>query len=86
MPNAPTANLPNPSGHITRHTCMRLEIRGEGKDKSIYPIYRCSETAAERVFGYLPSSTPKRHLRKLYPGVELVAAHSAVADNGGKVA
>ena len=70
-----TAKLLNAKGQVTKHTCVRLEKRGRGPNRSIYPIYRCAETGSTRVFGCLRCSTPKRHLHELYPGIKLVIAN-----------
>ena len=75
MPGRLTATLANARSQVTKHVCVRLEKRGRGPNRSIYPIYRCTETGTTRVFGCLPCSTPKRHLCELYPGIKLVIAN-----------
>ena len=67
-----TAKLMNARGRVTKHTCVRLEKRGRGHKRSIYPIYRCVETGSERDYGYLRGSTPLRHRHELFPGIKLV--------------
>ena len=71
-----TAQLMNARGRVTKHSCVRLEKRGRGPERSIYPIYRCSENGSDRDYGYLPGSSPKRTLRKLFPGIKLVIVDS----------
>lgn len=71
MPRA-RAQLVNGHGQVTRHDCVRLEIRGHGPKRGIYAVYRCSCTGEERDYGYLSSRSRARDLRRSYPGVRLI--------------
>lgn len=69
-----TAQLMNAHERVTLHQCIRLEMRSTPGDKGIYPIYRCTETRAERVFGCLRACTGDQWLKLMFPDVELVHA------------
>lgn len=69
-----TAKLVNAHGRVTLHQCIRLEMRGEGQLKGIYPIYRCTETREERVYGCLRGGTNTFWLDRLFPDIELIRA------------
>ena len=79
MSSAPTAKLINTHGKCTRHTCVRLEIiRVEREDgllaghlPGIYPIYQCTETETERIFGCLQLDLEPWELDDLFPGIVL---------------
>ena len=71
MPKAPTAKILNAKACVTLHVCVRLEKRGVGRARSIYPVYRCTETGAERDYGYLRAGTSCRQLGALFPGIPL---------------
>ena len=75
MPKAPTAKLLNAKGRVTLHACVRLAKRGRGRERSIYPIYRCTETGAERPYGCLPSRTSCQQLQQFFPGIPLSIEH-----------
>lgn len=71
-----TAKLFNAHGRVTLHTCVRLEMRriprhdgpGAGSLPGIYPIFQCSETGSERIFGCLSLALGASQLGRLYPG------------------
>ena len=86
-----SAQLLNANGRVTTHNCVRLEIRRlrrpdrwVGYMSGIYPIYRCTETDSERIFGCMPLGTARCRLKALYPGIPLVYTDSPErqADSG----
>ena len=82
-----TAKLVNAHGRVTLHQCIRLEMRGEGQNKGIYPIYRCTETGIDRVFGCLRAVTNTYWLDQLFPDIELIRAEpEPEAQTGGMAA
>ena len=87
MSQIPTAKLLNDQDRVTLHQCVRLEMRrlprngtGPGCRPGIYPIYQCSETASERIFGCLRLDLGERELARFFPGVSL--CRSDEPDNG----
>ncbi len=64
--------LINSSGHVTLHKPVRLELRGRRKDRGIYVVYRCTETAVERDFGCLQPKAGRKVIAEQYPSLELV--------------
>lgn len=73
-----TAKLLNEYGRVTLHECVRLEIRNKrrrntlaGRMAGVYPIYQCTETHAERIYGCL---TPGSEWQSLFPGVSVEEA------------
>ena len=80
MSEAPTAMLTNRRSHVTLHFCVRLVVhetalkRGPivGRKRGIYPIYRCQETGATRIFGCLDLRTKDSVLAHLFPDVPMV--------------
>ena len=83
MSREPTARLLNAHGRVTLHQCVRLEVRGTGYAKSIYPVYRCTATGTERDYGCLRAGTSTAQLGKLFPDVELVYAEHIEAGQAG---
>ena len=72
MPKRKTAKLLNVRGQVTEHVCIRMEKRGTGRRRGIFPIYKCTVTGEERSFGYLACSEARMgELREWYPGAPL---------------
>ena len=82
MPRLITAQLLNHRGRVTLHVCNRLEKRGHGRQRAIYPIFICAETGEERSFGFLCATTGVRVLAQLYPHIPLVIPDPA--EDGGE--
>lgn len=62
-----TAWLPNSNGQVTLHECVRLVDR----ECAIYPIFQCTRTLAERIYGCLSPDITATELAQLFPAVEL---------------
>ena len=73
-----TAMLLNERGRVTLHECVRLEVRRRprpdaviGRMTGVYPIYQCTETYGERIYGCLALSV---RWENAFPGVHVEEA------------
>ena len=66
-----TAWLPNSNKQATLHECVRLEVRVVDRELAIYPVFQCTRTLVERIYGCLSPDITASELTQLFPGVEL---------------
>ena len=79
MPSEQTAKLLNAYGRVTEHQCIRLEIQRfrdpdvlVGRFPGVYPIYWCTESGTERIYGCYDLRFYPEELELMYPGVPVI--------------
>lgn len=58
--------LPNQFGRVTAHLLVRLELRGAGCTRGVYPVYQCALSGRERHYGWLHPKITKETMSKLF--------------------